>query len=142
MAWYDHIHRVAEEIFPGAQFFADFRVDRDEAGEPQLTFWNSDTLGNLTEAEVIARCEQHGARANVPRSVSKAQGMMALYNAGLLGQLEDLIANHPYPPVRIWFANANQWERSNPYILSLGPELGLTEEGIDNLFKAAALLAS
>lgn len=79
---------------------------------------------------------------SVPQSVSKAQGMMALYSAGLLGQLESLIANHPYPPVRIWFANANYWERSNPYIQSLGPELGLTEEDIDALFRAAALLAS
>lgn len=76
----------------------------------------------------------------VPFSVSKAQAQMALYNAGLLDQLEAVIAAHEYRPVRIWYEGANEWLRSNPYVSMLAPELGITEEQIDALFIAAARL--
>lgn len=73
-------------------------------------------------------------------TVSSAQARLALYNAGLLDDLEAIIAAHPYRPVRIWYEGANMWERTNPYVSILGPELGLTEEQIDALFIAAANL--
>lgn len=76
----------------------------------------------------------------VPLMVSKAQAQMALFNAGLLDQLELVIAGHPYRPVRIWYESANMWERKNPYINLLGPELNLTDEQIDDLFIEAAKL--
>lgn len=76
----------------------------------------------------------------VPALVSKAQAQMALYNVGLLDQLEAVIAAHPYRPVRIWYESANDWERTHPYIALLGPELGLSDAQIDQLFKAAAAL--
>nr|WP_047575679.1 hypothetical protein [Methylobacterium sp. ZNC0032] len=75
-----------------------------------------------------------------PTVVSKAQAQMALYNAGLLDQLEAVIAAHEYRPVRIWYDSANEWLRSNPYVSMLAPELGITEEEIDALFIAAARL--
>jgi hypothetical protein len=73
-------------------------------------------------------------------SVSRAQAQLALYNAGLLDDLEALIASHPYRPVRIWYESANTWERSNPYVNLLGPELNLTDEQIDDLFLQASLI--
>ncbi|MEZ2409839.1 hypothetical protein AB6806_23895 [Bosea sp. RCC_152_1] len=75
-----------------------------------------------------------------PVIVSRAQAQMALFNAGLLDDLETIIANHPYRPVRIWYESANIWERANPYVSMLAPELNLTEEQIDALFVAAAKL--
>lgn len=77
----------------------------------------------------------------VPQKVTRAQALLALYSAGMLDPVEEMIANHPYPPVRIWFANALYWDRNNVYIQALGPELGLTEEEIDQLFIAAAQLS-
>lgn len=73
--------------------------------------------------------------------VTSAQALMALYNAGHLDALKAIIAAHPYRPVRIWFEKANHWERSNPYIQILGPELGLSEADIDDLFANAAQLS-
>ena len=78
--------------------------------------------------------------AEVPKAVTRAQALMALYNAGKLDALEAKIAAHPYRPVRIWFENANEWLRANPYVNLLGPELGLTDEDIDALFTEAARL--
>lgn len=73
-------------------------------------------------------------------AVSKAQAQMALFNAGLLDDLEAIIKDHPYRPVRIWYESANIWERKNPYVSILGPELGLNEDDIDRLFIEAAKL--
>lgn len=142
MNWTESINAAVAALHPGARLALDFlwKVEEDDS----LTFvaWAEDRLGPVDPAAVKAKALELHAASLIPRSVTKAQGMMALYNAGLLDQLEGLIANHPYPPVRIWFANANVWERDNPYIHSLGPELGLTEEDIDGLFQAASLLAS
>ena len=78
--------------------------------------------------------------ARVPVAVTKAQGQIALFNADLLDDLEAAIAAHPYRPVRIWYESANVWERKNPYVNLLGPELNLTDEDIDRLFIEAAKL--
>lgn len=76
----------------------------------------------------------------VPRQVSAAQAKMALFNVGLLDDLEAIVKDHPYRPVRIWYESANYWERKSPYVAALGPELNLTDEQIDDLFIAAAKL--
>lgn len=75
-----------------------------------------------------------------PAAVSKAQAQMALFNVGLLDDLEAIIKDHPYRPVRIWYESANYWERKSPYVAALGQELNLTDEQIDDLFIAAAKL--
>ena len=75
-----------------------------------------------------------------PLVVSASQAKIALYNAGLLEQVKTLVGEHPYEPVRIWYADANQWERGHVYVQALGAELGLTAEDIDALFQAASLL--
>lgn len=77
----------------------------------------------------------------VPVSVTRAQALMALYQAGILDELQTIIAAHPYPPVRIWFDNANEWRRDHPYIQVFGPELGLSDTDVDQLFLAASLLS-
>ena len=70
-------------------------------------------------------------------TVSRAQAQIALYNAGLLDQLEATIASHPYRPVRIWYESANYWERGHPYVQALAVDMGLTEEQVDDLWLAA-----
>lgn len=76
----------------------------------------------------------------IPTSVSRAQALMALYNAGLLQAVKDEVYTHPYTPITIWFENATTWDRYNPYVLGVGIELGLSDEAIDGLFKQASLL--
>lgn len=73
-----------------------------------------------------------------PNSVSAAQAKLALYNAGLLPDVEAAAA--VYPPMQIFYANANEWHRVHPYVQGLAAELGLTDAQVDDLFRAAALL--
>lgn len=74
-----------------------------------------------------------------PVQVSPAQAKLALYNAGLLDQVEGLVSAAP-TPVRIFYESAGYWTRSNPYIAAIAAELGLTDQQVDDLFAAAALL--
>lgn len=74
----------------------------------------------------------------VPTSVTRAQARIALHEAGLLGQVEAAVAAHPYYPVRIWWADALTFERSNSYLAAIAVEMELTEEQVDALFVTAA----
>ncbi|EIM25762.1 hypothetical protein [Microvirga lotononidis] len=73
-----------------------------------------------------------------PSVVTAAQAKIALFNGGLLDQVKAVVAAHPYEIVRIWFADANNWERGNPYVQALGVEIGLTDEQMDELFVQAS----
>jgi len=73
----------------------------------------------------------------VPMEVTAAQAQVALYNAGLLELVEENIANHPYPPIRIWFRSATKWRRDNPYVLGMAAELGISDEQFLDLFTEA-----
>ena len=67
----------------------------------------------------------------VDMSVSAAQAKTALFNAkqpdgtALLDKVEQIVANHPYKPVRIFYQNANFWLRGNPYVRAIAIETGL-----------------
>lgn len=71
-------------------------------------------------------------------SVTAAQAKIALYHAGLLNAVEAAVARHPYPPVRIWYTDAREWERGFSYVQALGLEMGLTDAQMDALFLAAS----
>lgn len=71
--------------------------------------------------------------------VSAAQAKLALEAAGLLDEIETVIASHPVRAVRIWYADANTWVRTHPYIAALGLEVDLDDQAIDALFEAAKL---
>ena len=71
--------------------------------------------------------------------VTAAQAKLAFDAAGLLDDVEAMIAAHPVRAVRIWFADANVWERSHPYVSALGAEMSLDDTTIDALFAAASL---
>lgn len=73
-----------------------------------------------------------------PSSVTPAQLKIALYEAGLLEDVESLVSAHPYRPVSIWWAGALSFERGHAYLNAIGLELGLTDEDIDLLFLSAS----
>lgn len=70
--------------------------------------------------------------------VTAAQAKIALYHAGLLDAVEAAVRAHPYPPVRIWYSDAREWERGFSYVQALGLELGLTDAQMNALFLAAS----
>lgn len=92
------------------------------------------------EAELTAMLAVHGLPgpvALIPSTVSAAQAKLALDAAGILDDVEVMIAAHPVRAVCIWYANANAWERTHPYVSALGLEMSLDDIAIDALFIAA-----
>jgi len=70
--------------------------------------------------------------------VSAAQAVTALFNRGLLPMVESIALTHPYPPVKIFFQRANDWEIGNPYVQAIALELGMDDVQLQSLFDDAA----
>lgn len=71
--------------------------------------------------------------------VSRFQARAALFNAGLLPQVEAAVAAAP-PLVQMAWADAITFRRDSPSIAALSATLGMTDAQIDELFSAAALI--
>jgi len=79
--------------------------------------------------------------APVPDSVTMRQARQAMLYAGILSQVDALIAAMPGEEgesARIDWNHARDVKRDWPLIGALGPQLGLTEQQIDDLFIYAA----
>lgn len=76
---------------------------------------------------------------DVPQVVTRRQALLALLAAGKLDQIESLIQGAPRAVQIAWEA-AGTFERTNPLIESLAPEVGLAEPDLDALFVQAAQL--
>lgn len=75
----------------------------------------------------------------VPKVVSRAQARIALHGAGLLSQVEALIADPATDPVMvIAYNDAQEFNRNSPTLAALATALGLTDADLDDLFRAAA----
>jgi hypothetical protein len=59
----------------------------------------------------------------------------------LLTRTEEIVEAFKNRRVSLWFREARIWERQNPYVLSIGLELDLTEEQVDDLFIYAGTLS-
>lgn len=73
----------------------------------------------------------------VPASITPAQAKAELFERGLLETAEQIVAEHPYPVVRIYWNNALSWDRNNAYVTAIAHELGIDEQ-LDELFIAAS----
>ncbi len=76
---------------------------------------------------------------SVPQVVSRFQARAALHLAGLLDDVEAMMAL-PETPVlaKLAWADAQEFERGSPTIAALAGQIGLTEAQIDQLFMDAA----
>ena len=72
----------------------------------------------------------------VPEVVTAAQAKIALLDAGLLDNVETRVRADR--KTLIWFDNATTWQRNSPRVTSLATAMGLTEQQVDDLFRAAA----
>lgn len=70
-------------------------------------------------------------------AITRAQGRLALHRAGLLEQVETVIAQADAES-RIWYADAQEWQRNHPVVISMGAAVGLTAAQIDELFTVAS----
>lgn len=75
----------------------------------------------------------------VPPVVSRFQARAALMLAGLLDDVEALMAAPDTPALaKLAWADAQEFERQSPTIAALAGAVGLTEQDIDALFITAA----
>lgn len=75
----------------------------------------------------------------VPQSVSMRQASLALYDAGLLDDVEALVATLPRPHQIEW-QRASEVYRDNPLVEVVRQQKSMTVEQIDDLFRKAATL--
>ena len=77
----------------------------------------------------------------IPARVTRRQARLALHQAGLLGQVEALMASPETPAaIRITYEDATEWWRDDPIIQAIGPALGLTPGQVDDLFVTASTI--
>lgn len=79
----------------------------------------------------------------VPASISPRQARLALLADGLLATVEATLAAMPSPEgdaARIEWEYATEIRRDSALLEAIGPQLGLTDEQIDQMFVQAVLL--
>ena len=70
----------------------------------------------------------------VPFAVSRAKAKIALVRAGLYGVVNGFVETSNNDELKIWWGEAQEFERKNPLVVSVGAALGLTEAQLDALF--------
>lgn len=78
-----------------------------------------------------------------PQAVTMRQARLALFNRGLLANVQSAINTLPEPDrtkAQIEWDYSNGLERRNPFVATLGAALGLDSAGIDQLFIEASQL--
>lgn len=98
--------------------------------------------GEVTErdmtAEEIAAIPQPPP-APKPQTVTRFQARAALMQAGLLDDVEALMANPATPAIqRLAWADAQEFRRSSPTVAAMAAALGLSSAQVDALFEQAA----
>jgi len=79
----------------------------------------------------------------IPQSVSRFQAKAALANAGLLSQVETIMADPSTPAMyKLAWSDAQEFLRTSPTIAALSGLLSLTSAQLDQLFIAAATITA
>ena len=92
-------------------------------------------------AEGLTQCavQAPAVVVSVPQVVSRFQARAALHLAGLLETVEAMMAAPETPALaKLAWADAQEFKRNSPTVLSLSASLGLTEAQLDALFTTAA----
>lgn len=81
--------------------------------------------------------------APVPEVVSRFKARAALYQAGLLESVEQMMASPETPMIhRIAWQDVQEFNRSSALVAGMGQALGLSSEQIDDLFRLAATITA
>jgi hypothetical protein len=94
---------------------------------------NQEVLLDLTPEELLASERNR-------MIVSRFQAKEALRQAGLLQIVDQAINSSDNETAKLAWTEAVEFRRTSPTILAISSQLGLTEEQIDDLFRAAKTL--
>ena len=106
-------------------------------GTYRLDFINGDS--RLSTPEEVAEAESAYQRSLI-KPVTRRQFKLGLLAIGLLDDVEAAIAASNDRALQINYAEALDFDRSNPFILQMSAALGKTDPEIDALFQLAASL--
>lgn len=76
----------------------------------------------------------------VPTSITQRQCRLMLHKMGKYKEVVTFIENSEDDEIKIEWEYASTIERNNPLVSTLGEQLGLTKEQLDNLFVEASKL--
>ena len=131
------VAEVAKEPFDVASPL--FWVETPQEVSPSTHLFDNSSatfvLHEETPEEVPAQSKEEWGETT---EVSRFQARVALYNFGLLDAVNKLMAEPtaPFIAKEAW-DSAQVFKRNSPTVITLGAGLKLTEEQIDELFKAA-----
>lgn len=104
-----------------------------EKGDPRFDEWAAQN-----PAEFVGPTEDELRQAERAAMVaSRFQAKAALYAAGLLPMVEELLRNSTNPIHQMAWAEAVEFRRDSPTINYLAEGAGLSPEAVDDLFRAA-----
>lgn len=96
----------------------------------------------MTQVEIQAHLNPPPAPEPVPQTISRAQGRLVLYRAGLWAQVQDYVAGITDPAEQFEADTAlnhtTDWQRSSPFLGRAAQALGLNGQQLDDLFREAA----
>lgn len=138
----DGVQKVIEVSDGGGYFDASLVIwdERIDGPLPEITEGGMVRDGALLVFDAARKAETDAAIAalSVPKSVTRFQALAALEQAGLLGQVEEIMGDPQTPAItRLAFNNALSFERTSPTVATLAAALNLTGYQVDTLFIAA-----
>lgn len=87
----------------------------------------------------LAQVLPYAPPVTVPQVVSKFQAKAALLGAGLLSQVEQMMADPAADPLAVLaWQNAQEFRRTSPTVAGMAAALGLDDAALDALFTSAA----
>jgi len=99
-------------------------------------------IGDLYDGQQFSKAPVEPSVPPVPQSVTRAQGKAVLIQMGLWQQVLDFVAAIPDATRRavaeVALHDTQNWERSSPFLNQAAQALGMTDEQLDDLFRAAA----
>lgn len=113
--------------------------ERTDGQMPEITLGKMRRQGNelITLPDFLPAHLAAINEATVPIFVTRRQARLALLDANLLSTINDFIATQPEEQQIFWNDSAEIY-RAHRLVLSVGAELNLTTEQLDNLFILAA----
>ena len=112
-------------------------IHRGDTAWPDYLAW----LASGGVPEAMATTTPTEPADQIPMSVTRFQARAALHMAGMLDDAEAAIAE-AHPLSRIAWEHANVYRRDSPTLISIGQQLGLSEDDMDELFKTAASITA
>jgi hypothetical protein len=121
-----------KHLFPGISD-SEFALQDDGAG-PYIAHWRRpEPMPTPQELAAVV------VPPAVPQVVSKFQAKAALRGAGLLSQVETLMADPAADPLAVLaWTEAQEFRRSSPTVAGMAAALGLDDAALDALFTTAA----